>query len=649
MIAIVDTGVDTNHYDLRGNLCDRSLWYDAYDNNQRPYDQYYHGTGVSGCSNAIGNNDTGTVGVAYTSKLMPVRVFGPYPAALTTDLILGKGLNWSWKNGASVINCSWGGGIPTPIITYAIQNAVRYGRNNRGTIVCAGSGNDDTNAVLYPSSMDEVMSCGGLSPCNERKNKHSCDFNGIDSSVYWGASYGEGLDFVVPCVYIGTTELLGYWCLCGNGTSESSPLACGVVALVLSKNINLSYDSVRIVIEKSCVKVGNYNYNFPKQYGMWNNEMGYGRIDARAALDMTPPGPGTIGDKVSPIIKIYPPQSQVFNGIINFYAEIYDNISVAGGTNSPRLYYRTLQHPNAIQSTIGSFAGHNLYHFDFPLIPVSEGFYYYISAQDEAIDPNVITYPIGGKGNNPPGNIAPRKFMFVRNSSLFDTSFVSTDVPKPIISQGETTFVSVMNNVPARIICDVNCTINVTHTFDADLTFILISPSGTPIVLAGGVGWDGDGFDTTSFDDEAPIAIDSSAALAPFRGTFKPIEKLWLFDGENAGGQWKLQVTDNGYGDGGTLRGWNLSFKFATDDNVTLPGKFALVKNYPNPFNPKTRIVFNVPYSSNIKITIYDLTGREVATLVNETRPARLEDYVDFDTSDPAFNNGKGLASGVYF
>jgi hypothetical protein len=74
---------------------------------------------------------------------------------------------------------------------------------------------------------------------------------------------------------------------------------------------------------------------------------------------------------------------------------------------------------------------------------------------------------------------------------------------------------------------------------------------------------------------------------------------------------------------------------------VILPGRFSLVKNYPNPFNPVTRIVFNVPYQSRIKITVYDITGKKVKTLLDEVRGPMLEDYVDFDAS--------GYSSGVYF
>ncbi len=639
MISIVDTGIDTNHTDLRPNLCSRDFWYDAYDNDQKPYDEYYHGTGVSGICSAVGNNIAGNAGIAFTCQIMPVRVFGPFPQGFTTDLILAKGLNWAWQHGGGVISCSWGGGIPGSLITFAIQNAVYYGRSGKGTIVFGGSGNADTNQVLYPASMQEVIGVGGISPCYQRKSKISCDNNGGFQD--WGACYGEGMEIVAPCTFIGTTELGGGWCVCGNGTSDSSPMAAGVAALMLCKNINLSGIEVKNIIERNARRVGNYSYNIQKENGSWNEEMGYGLIDAKICLDNTPAGPTVIYDQVPPILTIYPPESNVYTSPITVDAVITDNVGLNTNPYGPRLYYKTIQ-SNQIQVVLGSVVGENRYRFTFPTVPYSEGMYYYLAAQDIVPVPNYITYPLGGSGVNPPGGNQPGKFMFVRNTNKYDSTLASSNVPLRITADRETSFVSILNNPVNKTILDVNVLLNVQHTFDADLSFSLISPSGTEIILAGGVGWDGDNFTDTYFDDEAGIAIDSSLAQPPYTGTFRPIEKLWLFDGENSLGEWKLRVTDNGFQDGGFLLGWSVIIKYSTEgNNVNLPGSFSLVKNYPNPFNPKTRIVFNVPRTANVKITIYDVAGREVRTILNEQRFAALEDFVDFDASN--------FASGVYF
>jgi hypothetical protein len=71
-----------------------------------------------------------------------------------------------------------------------------------------------------------------------------------------------------------------------------------------------------------------------------------------------------------------------------------------------------------------------------------------------------------------------------------------------------------------------------------------------------------------------------------------------------------------------------------------VPNKYQLHQNYPNPFNPVTKVKFDIPKSSLVKLVVYDLLGREVATLVNEELKAGTYE-ADWDAS--------GFATGVYF
>lgn len=639
LIAITDTGIDTNHVDLKANLCARDLWYDAYDNDPYPYDEHYHGTGVSGTAVAVGNNYVGTVGVAFTCKVMPVRVFGPYSqGAPTTDLILAKGLNWSWQHGASVINCSWGGGIPVPLISHAIYGAVDFGRNGKGTVVFAGSGNDNDDTLLYPARLPEVMGIGGLSPCNQRKSLTSCD--NVDSVQQWGASYGENISVVAPTTFIGTTELGGNWCICGNGTSVASPLACAVGALILSKNINLSGDSVRMIIERTAQKVGNYSYNVINVNGMWNFEMGYGRIDPKAALDMTPQGPQFIFDQTPPLIIFSPPMSSILNTQVSVQALITDNELVAVGSNAPRMYFYTSAAPT-IYTVIGNLISANVYQFSIPQTGSGTKVFYYIAAQDTSSNGNITTFPYGGRGVNPPGTISPTRWMFLQNTQVTYLAFNSTDVPVYITSAQETTVVSFLNCTLNKTILDVNCSFSLDHTYLEEITISLVSPSGTEIVLAGGVGSDGDNFTNTTFDDQALISIEDTNYHPPYTGIFRPIENLWFMNAENSYGDWKLKVYDNGAGDGGELISWSINIGYSQNyDANSIPGQFALLNNYPNPFNPQTRIFFNVPYYAKVRLVIYDLLGRQVKVLLDDYRSAKYNDFADYYAED--------LASGVY-
>jgi hypothetical protein len=89
----------------------------------------------------------------------------------------------------------------------------------------------------------------------------------------------------------------------------------------------------------------------------------------------------------------------------------------------------------------------------------------------------------------------------------------------------------------------------------------------------------------------------------------------------------------------------NVCFVYQTGTEVgnngtTLPTKFELNQNYPNPFNPVTKINFAIPKTSFVSLKIYNMLGREVATLVSDTKVAGYYS-IDFSAAD--------LSSGVYY
>jgi hypothetical protein len=82
----------------------------------------------------------------------------------------------------------------------------------------------------------------------------------------------------------------------------------------------------------------------------------------------------------------------------------------------------------------------------------------------------------------------------------------------------------------------------------------------------------------------------------------------------------------------------------AADENI-IPGDFKLSQNYPNPFNPSTLINFYIPKETHVSLKVFDVLGREVATLVNETKSIGNHS-VTFDASGVA---GAGITSGIYY
>jgi hypothetical protein len=81
------------------------------------------------------------------------------------------------------------------------------------------------------------------------------------------------------------------------------------------------------------------------------------------------------------------------------------------------------------------------------------------------------------------------------------------------------------------------------------------------------------------------------------------------------------------------------------DDNATLPGSFSLEQNYPNPFNAVTKIMYSLSNESNVRLTVYDLTGRQVVCLQNG-KQGTGHYQINWNGAD---SNGKTVSSGIYF
>jgi subtilisin-like proprotein convertase family protein len=132
----------------------------------------------------------------------------------------------------------------------------------------------------------------------------------------------------------------------------------------------------------------------------------------------------------------------------------------------------------------------------------------------------------------------------------------SVDVPKNIVDIGTTTSTLDVAGLRPGLL-DLDVTVNLTHTFDSDLTIELISPTGTRVELTSNNGGDGDHYTNTTFDDEATTSI--VAGAAPFTGSFRPEMPLSAFDGEDPNGAWTLELRDNAFEDTGVLLSWSLT------------------------------------------------------------------------------------------
>jgi hypothetical protein len=129
--------------------------------------------------------------------------------------------------------------------------------------------------------------------------------------------------------------------------------------------------------------------------------------------------------------------------------------------------------------------------------------------------------------------------------------------------------------------------------------------------------------------------------------TLVPVEDLGGLAGETINGPWILHISDHAPDDLGTLHSWGLHLSVPNQptsvDNA--PAAFALHGNWPNPFNPSTRLEFNLAEPGHTVLEIFNLQGRRLALLRDEYLAAGTYSVVWHGTD----HKGRTLSSGVYF
>lgn len=254
-------GVDD---DLNGLIDDWKGWdFNNDDNDSRG--PFFHGTAVAGMTAAKTNNAQGIAGIAGGSNshgasilIAGVGDFGP------NGSILDDAILYAADEGAHVIQLSLEVG-QSAAIDAALQTAFdTFGM----TILCA-SGNAGASSVGYPSSDSHVIAVGAT---NQSDLRASFSNHGPDLEI---SAPGDNIFALDLNDGYGTTA----------GTSFAAPLVSGVVALMLSVNPALTNVEIRQVLHDTADKVGPYNYDWNPGMPGHSMELGYGRVNARRAVE----------------------------------------------------------------------------------------------------------------------------------------------------------------------------------------------------------------------------------------------------------------------------------------------------------------------------------------------------------------------------
>ena len=274
IVAVIDTGIDYNHPDLKDNILrdaqGKVVGYDFVNNDADPIDDMGHGTHCAGTIGAVGNNALGVVGVNWKVKIMPVKFLDSggsgYDSGAADSII------WAVDHGARVLSNSWGGSGYSRVLAEAITYAY-----DKGTVFVAAAGNDNQDA-------------SGFVPASDPHAITVSAFDYLDLKAFF-SNYGLKIDVAAPGVDVlslkasagsmcGTSRTVGTNYCYVSGTSMATPHVAGLAALILAKNPSFTNEQVRQAIRKGADDVSTPGLDIYS---------GFGRINSFKSLQVVSP------------------------------------------------------------------------------------------------------------------------------------------------------------------------------------------------------------------------------------------------------------------------------------------------------------------------------------------------------------------------
>lgn len=599
---IAGNGVDDDH----NGFVDDVHGYDFVNNDGDPMDDNSHGTHVAGTIAGAGNDGAGVAGVNWTSSIMGLKFLSGSGSGSTSNAI--RAVNYAtmmrslYDVNVRVTNNSWGGGGYSQGLHDAIAAS-----GAADILFVAAAGNSASNNDLsqnYPSNYDlpNVIAVAAAD-----HNDHLASFSSYGATTVDLAAPGVGIYSSVPgnayASYSGTSmatphvagvaalawatapnataaeiraailggvdhldtlngvvvtsgrlNALNTLSLLGMSVSGSTPAVDSIVAqapTVFDIDFNRPYDSASVaavdlavngiaannvtLIDADTVRF-TFNASPVTAEGLQTMRIAAGSILQSDGSHAVVEWQRTFFHDlvVGAVVSTNPAQGEIvsqaptditltFNEAIDPATVSADLLTLGFGTVTGAV----MAAPNAVRFTV----------VELP----PEGTVTYTLAERRLADAHGT--PIAGYAGS----------FVIDDPTLM--AFASTDTPVAIPEFGTVTSTLVIAvDYP---IYDLDVRLNISHTWESDLTLWLIAPNGTVVKLAQEVGLQGDeDYTNTIFDDEATTPI--YAATAPFTGRFRPENPLSVLDGSSTVGTWQLTVTDGYALDSGFLENWSL-------------------------------------------------------------------------------------------
>lgn len=316
VIAIIDSGVQINHPDLRNNIwrnimeapngidddkngyVDDINGWDFVEDSADPSPKFregftengiMHGTVVAGAVAASGNNATGISGVSWRTQIMPLKVLSDSGMGEVRDVV--RAIDYAIENGADIINLSFVG------FNYSrsLENAIRKAYE-AGIIIVAAAGNEQGEGYGYSLDVTSIYPACYDGESGENMVIGVAATDSLDQKAPF-SSYGfRCVDISAPGVSIFSTATYspyekidnnflnkhydGYW----SGTSMATPLVSGAVALIQAANPLLDRNEVIDALINSTDNINRLNPGYLGQLGSGRLNLEKAVINAQARL-----------------------------------------------------------------------------------------------------------------------------------------------------------------------------------------------------------------------------------------------------------------------------------------------------------------------------------------------------------------------------
>lgn len=245
-IAVIDTGCDVNHPDIKNNIDGQ---YNFINNTEDATDDNGHGSHVAGTIAAC-NNNKGMVGVAPDAKILALKALNKHGSGNLSNV--ARAVNYAVKQNVDIITMSLGSKGSSLLVKKAVKKA-----SDKGCIIFCAAGNSGPSVdIMYPAKYPETISIGAIDK-NLNRTNFTCS--------------GPSLDFLAPGHNIMSIIPGGRYALM-SGTSMSNPFAAGVAALYMSYykqkySKKLDKDSLFEILKKHAIAIKNEKFKSKKYQG----------------------------------------------------------------------------------------------------------------------------------------------------------------------------------------------------------------------------------------------------------------------------------------------------------------------------------------------------------------------------------------------